>query len=83
MEDALHKGVARMQNKPPNPTMDYLRALIKSKGVESPPKNTKKLVLQRLWKQLKDKETLGENYSLRTVRSAKARSSNGIIVRII
>ena len=56
MEDDLDQGVARLQNKPPNPTTDHLRALIKSKGVEPPPKNAKKLVLQRLWKKLKDKE---------------------------
>ena len=56
MEDDLDQGVARLQNKPPNPKMDHLRALIKSKGVEPPPKNAKKLVLQRLWKKLKDKE---------------------------
>ena len=56
MEDDLDQGVARLQNKPPNPTTDHLRALIKSKGVEPPPKNAKRLVLQRLWKKLKDKE---------------------------
>ena len=56
MEYDLDKGVARLQSKPPNPKMDHLRALIKSKGVEPPPKNAKKLVLQQLWKKLKDKE---------------------------
>ena len=45
----------RLQNTPPNPTMDNLRALIKSKGIDVPPSRTKK-PLQDVWDEVKDKD---------------------------
>ena len=45
----------RLQNTSPNPTMDHLRALIKSNGIDTPPSRTKK-PLQDVRDEVKDKD---------------------------
>ena len=44
----------RLQNTPPNPTMDHLQARIKSKVIDIPPLGKKK-GLQDVWNEPKDK----------------------------
>ena len=46
----------RLKNTPPDPTMDHLRALIKSKGTDPPTGRRKKQVLQDIWNEVKDND---------------------------
>ena len=52
---------ARLLNTPPDPTMDHLRALIKSKGTDLPIGRRKKQVLQDIWDEVKDNDDWERN----------------------
>ena len=51
----------RLLNTPPDPTMDHLRALIKSKGTDLPIGRRKKQVLQDIWDKVKDNDDWEQN----------------------
>ena len=52
---------ARLLNTPPDPTMDHLRALIKSKGTDLPIGRRKKQALQDIWDEVKDNDDWERN----------------------
>ena len=51
----------RLLNTPPDPTMDHLRALIKSKGTDPPIGRRKKQDLQDIWNEVKDNDDWERN----------------------
>jgi len=46
----------QLKNTPPDPTMDHLRALIKSKGIDPSIGRRKKQALQDIWNEVKDND---------------------------
>ena len=51
----------RLLNTPPDPTMDHLRALIKSKGTDPPIGRKKRQALQDIWDEVKDNDDWERN----------------------
>ena len=51
----------RLLNTPPNPTMDHLRALIKSKGTDPPIRRRKRQALLDIWDEVKDNDDWERN----------------------
>ena len=62
---------ARLLNTPPDPTMDHLRALIKSKGTDLPIRRRKKQALQDIWDEVKDKDDWERNVSFENTEQVK------------